>query len=286
VPRNKCLSTFKQALSPLRGVGKLGIGFISLWQYRGFIVGSVKREFQAKYRSSLLGGAWTVIGPLSMILVYTVIFSSVMQAKIPGSSGSRSYGIYLCAGILSWGLFSEIVSRSQNVFLDNANLIKKLSFPRLCLPIIVIISAGLNFIIIFSLFTAYLGASGSFPGVAFFSILPLTLILGLFAIGLGITLGVLNVFFRDVGQLSSIILQFWFWFTPIVYSVNIVPVKIRHFLALNPLTPIIAGFQKAIVLGMWPEWQSLIYPLSCSILLCIAAYRLFHGNIADIVDEL
>ena len=106
----------------------------ALWNYRGFISGSVKREFQSKYRNSLLGALWTILNPLAMIIVYTVIFSEVMRAKLPGVDSTFGYSIYLCAGILTWGLFAELVGRSQTVFLDNANLLKKISFPRLCLP--------------------------------------------------------------------------------------------------------------------------------------------------------
>ena len=123
----------------------------ALWAYRGFITGSVKREFQSKYRNSLLGAAWTVLNPLAMIIVYTVIFSQVMRAKLPGVDSTFAYSIYLCAGVLTWGLFAEILGRGQNVFLEHANLIKKLSFPRICLPTIVVLNAGLNFAIIFGL---------------------------------------------------------------------------------------------------------------------------------------
>jgi lipopolysaccharide transport system permease protein len=104
-----------------------------LWAYRGFILGSVNREFQLKYRNSLLGAAWTVINPLAMIVVYTVIFSQVMRAKLPGVDHGFAYSIYLCAGSLTWGLFAEIVGRGQNIFIENANLLKKISFPRMCL---------------------------------------------------------------------------------------------------------------------------------------------------------
>ena len=107
----------------------------ALWVYRGFILGNVQREFQSKYRNSVLGAAWTVINPLSMIIVYTVIFSQIMRARLPGVDTTFAYSIYLCAGALTWGLFAEIVGRGQNVFLENANLLKKLSFPRLCLPV-------------------------------------------------------------------------------------------------------------------------------------------------------
>ena len=79
----------------------------SIWPYRGFIRGSIQREFQSKYRNSLLGAAWTIINPLAMIVVYTVIFSQVMRAKLPGVDNAYGYSIYLCAGIITWGLFAE-----------------------------------------------------------------------------------------------------------------------------------------------------------------------------------
>jgi ABC-type polysaccharide/polyol phosphate export permease len=91
-----------------------------IWAYRGFISGSVKREFQSKHRNSLLGAAWTVINPLAMIVVYTVIFSRLMHSRLPGVSGTFAYSIYLCAGVLTWGLFAEITGRAQNTFIGNA----------------------------------------------------------------------------------------------------------------------------------------------------------------------
>src|SRR5690606_2441666 len=110
------------------------------------------------------------------------------------------YSIYLCSGILAWGLFAEITSRSQNVFLEHANLLKKLSFPRLCLPITIVITALLNFGIIFSLFLLFLLVSGNFPGWVVIATVPMLVLHVGFAIGLGMVIGVLNVFFRDVGQ--------------------------------------------------------------------------------------
>ena len=89
-----------------------------------------------------MGAAWTVLNPLAMIIVYTVIFSQIMRAKLPGVDSTFAYSIYLCAGVLTWGLFAEIISHGQNVFLEHANLIKKLSFPRICLPVIVVLNAG------------------------------------------------------------------------------------------------------------------------------------------------
>jgi len=258
----------------------------TIWRYRGFILGNVKREFQVKYQNSILGAAWNVLNPLAMITVYTVIFSQVMKAKLPGVSDTFAYSIYLCAGILTWGLFSEIISRGQNVFIEQANLIKKISFPRICLPIIVIINGLLNFIIVFTLFTLFLILTHEFPGITFLSIIPLTLVLVIFAIGLGITLGVMNVFFRDVGMLFSIILQFWFWLTPIVYSPAILPAQFQNIIRFNPMLGIITSFQRVLVQHQWPHWPDLIYPLALGLVLCMLGMRLFVKHSGDMVDEL
>ncbi|MGK2940798.1 MAG: ABC transporter permease [Immundisolibacter sp.] len=257
-----------------------------VWAYRGFILGSVKREFQSKYRNSLLGAAWMVLNPLAMILVYTIIFSQVMRAKLPGVDNAFAYSIYLCAGIITWGLFAEITGRAQNVFLEHANLLKKLNFPRLCLPAVIVLNAGLNFAIIFGLFSGFLLISGNFPGWAFLALIPLLIIQVVFAIGLGIILGVLNVFFRDVGQLFGVVLQFWFWLTPIVYPATILPETARRLMAFNPMASLVAAYQAILVNGRWPQWQTLWLVTLLAVLLCGLGARLFRKRAGEMVDEL
>jgi hypothetical protein len=110
-----------------------------------------------------------------MILVYTLIFAQVMQSRLPGDTSRYGYSIYLCAGIFGWGLFAEITSRAQNMFIEQANLLKKISFPRICLPVIVL-NALVNFAIIFGLFTVFLVLSGQFPGAVFLLLLPVLLL--------------------------------------------------------------------------------------------------------------
>jgi lipopolysaccharide transport system permease protein len=257
-----------------------------LLSYQSFILGSVKREFQSKYSNSVLGAAWTLLNPLAMIVVYTVIFSQIMRAKLPGLDSTFAYSVYLCAGILTWGLFTEITSRSLNVFLEHANLIKKVSFPRICLPIIVVLSSGLNFLIIFALFTGFLIVSGMFPGWPFIALLPVLLIQIALAIGLGIMLGTLNVFFRDVGHFFGIFLQFWFWLTPIVYPVTILPDSIRPLLALNPMYPLINAYQTILVNGQWPQWITLVPTALIALTICILGLQLFRKRASEMVDEL
>lgn len=258
----------------------------ALWRYRGLIVGSVSREFQAKYRNSLLGIAWSVINPLAMILVYTVIFSQVMRAKLPGVADGLAYSIYLCAGILTWGMFAEITTRCQSIFIDHANLLKKISFPRATLPVIAVLNALVNFAIIFGLFLAFLLVAGRWPGWAGLATIPVVLIELLFAVGMGMVLGVLNVFFRDVGQFFGIFLQFWFWCTPIVYPISVLPESIRVLMPMNPMQPVIHAYQEIFMVGDWPNWWSLLYPLALAILLCAMALYLFRRHAGEMVDEL
>ncbi|MEW6021516.1 MAG: ABC transporter permease [Pseudomonadota bacterium] len=260
--------------------------FASVWRYRGFIGGSVKREFQTKYRNSMLGAAWTVLNPLAMILVYTLVFSQVMGNRLPGTGSPFSYSIYLCAGTLTWALFAEITGRSQNVFIDNGNLLKKLQFPRLCLPVIVVLNACVNFGIVFGLFTLFLVLSGSFPGWIYLAILPVLLIQILFAISLGIIVGVLNVFFRDVGQFFTILLQFWFWFTPIVYPVTALPAEVRGLLAWNPMAAVVNAYQTVLLHGVAPDWASLAPVTVLALLCCVLGLHLFRKHAGEMVDEL
>ena len=258
----------------------------SILQYRGFILTNVRREFQSKYRNSILGAAWTVLNPLAMIVVYTVVFAQVMKSRLPGNDSTFAYSIFLCAGVLTWGLFAEITGRAQTMFLEHASLIKKVSFPRICLPIIVVVNALVNFGIIFGLFTVFLVLSGNFPGLTFVAILPLLLIQIMFAIGLGIVLGILNVFFRDVGQFFTLFLQFWFWFTPVVYAASILPPWAHDLLPWNPMAPLIAGYQDVLVHQRWPQWSSLLPVTILGILLCTLGMRLFRKRAGEMVDEL
>ena len=275
-----------QSQSQTTSFNSLPPSLLALWQYRAFIFGSTKREFQMKYKNSLLGFAWPILNPLALILVYTLVFSNIMGARLPGAESIYSYSIYLCIGIITWSLFAEITSRSQTVFLDNANLLKKLNFPRLCLPVVVIFNACLNLLIIFSLFILFLLVTNQFPGWVILAVIPLLLIQIGFAIGLGINLGVLNVFFRDIGYFYGVALQFWFWLTPIVYSVNILPETIRPLIALNPLSSLMEAYQTIFIKQQWPEWSSLWYIIILALLLNLNGLRLFRKRSGEMVDLL
>jgi lipopolysaccharide transport system permease protein len=211
-----------------------------------------------------------------------------MHNKLPGADPNArfAYSIYLCAGILTWGLFAEIVARAQGMFIEQANLIKKISFPRICLPLIVVLNALVNFGIIFGLFTLFLIASGTFPGPVFLAIIPVLLIQLLLAIGIGMIAGVLNVFFRDVGQFVTIAMQFWFWFTPVVYPATILPPEVRALLGWNPMARLVEAYQEVLVKGAAPDWMALLPVLALALVLCALGLRLFRRRAGEMVDEL
>ncbi len=258
-----------------------------MWTYRGFVLGSVKREFQVRYLGSLLGAAWTFISPISLIFVYVVVFSQVMRARLPGVTDTLGYGVFLCAGVFTWGYFTEVLNRCLTIFLEQANMLKKSPFPRSSLPLIALLSSTVNFAIVACLFLLFLLLTSRFPGPALIAMLPLLLIQQAMAVGLGVLLGTLNVFFRDVGQLMGIVLQFWFWLTPIVYPPSILPEWIRSLIeSWNPMAPLIAGYQQIVLTGRWPEPTDYVVPViiaSGSLILGYLAFRRLSG---EMVDEL
>ncbi len=255
-----------------------------LWRYRSFVVSMVGREFQARYLGSALGAAWAVLNPLAMIFIYTVIFGQVMRNRLPGVDDGSSYGFFLCAGLLPWTMFTETLQRCTAVFVDQGNLLKKMTFPRASLPLILAASSLLNFLIVFALLLLVMLALGRFPGTSLLAFVPLLLLQQAMAVGFGVALGVVNVFFRDVGHVVGILLQFWFWFTPIVYPLSILGERARTLISLNPMTAIIDGYQGILLFGRWPA----IGDLLPHVLLAVAAllvgrlvFRRLAGEMAD-----
>ena len=137
-----------------------------------------------------------------------------------------------------------------------------------------------------TLFIVFLVVTGNFPGVAFLAIFPVLALQVMFAIGLGMIIGVLNVFFRDVGQFFTIFIQFWFWFTPIVYPASILPESVRPMLDFNPMAHIIGAYQTILVKGQLPDWASLLPAFVLALLMCVFAMRLFRKRAGEMVDEL
>ena len=257
-----------------------------LWDYRFFIISSIKTEFKSRFTRSKFGSLWMILHPLALVLVYAFILSKIMTAKLPGVETQYAYPIYILAGIVGWTLFSEILGRSLNVFIENGNLLKKISFPKLTLPLIFIGSSLINFFILFFMMFVIFGFLGHVPYHALYWIPLLVVLTVALAVGIGMTFGILNVFMRDVGQFMAIVLQFWFWLTPIVYMTSIMPENYQKYITLNPVTGIVLGFQNILVYDKAPDFNLLIYPSIFAVFSLTLAFILFKKASEEMADVL
>lgn len=262
------------------------VRLLAIWRYKDFVRGMVLREFRGRYRGSLLGSVWSILHPMALIFIYTIVFSKVMGARIKGVEDTMAYGIFLCGGLLPWSYFTELLGRCPDIFIDQANLLKKVNFPRSTLPVVLFLSTTINFIIVFTIFLFFLLITGRFPGWSILGFIPLLLIQQSFTLGIGMSLGVFNVFFRDIGHIVKIALQFWFWVTPIVYPVSILPDRLQGLVELNPLTHFITAYQQIVLHNQWPQLILFKYHLIISIATLITGFFLFRRLSGDIVDEL
>lgn len=257
-----------------------------LWRARHFIKSAIGNEFATRFARSRLGGLWMVLHPLAQIIIYAFILSTVMSARLPGINGTYSYAIYLTAGILGWSLFAEVISRSLGVFIDNGNLLKKMAFPRLALPVVLAGGSLINNLILLGVGLIVFALLGHYPGWVAAWLPLLTLLTLCMALALGICLGIVNVFLRDVGQIVPIILQFGFWLTPIVYVIGMIPERFRFILYFNPMTGVVQAYQSILVFGKAPDFQPLAYPLLFTLIMAALAARLYSQASEDMVDAL
>ncbi|WP_122456342.1 ABC transporter permease [Pseudomonas viridiflava] len=260
--------------------------FRSLWGYRGFVFSSIRNEFSARFARSRLGGLWMIINPLAQVAIYALVLSNVLAAKLPGIDNKYAYAVYLMAGMLAWSLFSEVIGRCLTLFIDQGNLMKKMRFPRITLPVIVAGSCILNYLLLFGAILLVFAALGQWPHWQMLWLIPLTVVLMALAVGLGLILGVLNVFVRDVGQVIPILLQVWFWFTPIVYPLNIIPEQFKSVMAFNPMFPLVSAYHDVLVYGRSPDIQSLLVSAAVALCLMLLGLFMFRRAAPEMVDVL
>lgn len=258
----------------------------AIWAYRFFILSSIKTEFLTRFATSKLGAIWMVIHPLAQVAVYALVLSAVLKAKLPNIDNQYAYAIYLMAGTLGWNLFSELFGKSLNIFIENGNLIKKMSFPKITLPLIAMGSVLVNNILMFIAILVVFGLLGHFPTEQILW-LPLLMIVTLaLGLGLGLMLGIINVFVRDIGQIAPIVLNFWFWLTPIVYVADALPVEFKDFFYYNPMTGVVMGYQNILVYNKAVDINTLIYPsvlAICSLLIALIMYFKANEEMADVL---
>lgn len=248
----------------------------------------VKRDFQGRYAGSVLGFAWSLVQPLWQIVLFTFVFSTVMKVSPVGARTSH-FAIFLCGGLLPWTALHEGVLRAATAITDNASLVKKLRFPSEILILAVVLAALLHQAVAAVVFVGALVVLGEFSWHG----LPLLLVavplqVGLM-LGLGLVLSAVHVFFRDTAQLLGMFLNVWFYLTPIVYPLALVPGRIRGWLEWNPLTALVELYRQAF-LGGAPAAAALAPGAArlalVAVVLVSAGFWLFRSLKPAFVDEI
>lgn len=260
--------------------------FRALWSYRYFLATSITADFRNRVLRSRLGFLWIILAPLSQVLIYAFVLSSLMSQRLPGIDNSFSYAIYLMSGFQAWLLFSEIITRSITVFIDNGNVLKKISFPRTILPIVVVSTSLITNLIFLALVLITFTLLGFRIGWNILWLPVMMMITTAFAAGIGLIAGIINVFIRDIGQLTPILMQFLFWFTPIVYIIDILPPTFQKIVMLNPMFWIVDGYHRVMVYNEAPLNPPLIGIFLASLATLGLAFWLFRKASPEMVDAL
>lgn len=257
-----------------------------LWRFRSYIKGSVGRDFKLRYKGSILGAALVFLVPAFQIALYVLVFGNLLKGRLPGNPTIYGYSIYLCCGILLWNFFTELLQRSQNLYLENANLLKKAAFPSSALSVVNLVAATINLALALALLLIFLLLSSSLSGWQVIGLIPVWLALALLALSVGLCIAILQVFFRDFAALTAIGLQALFWGTPIVYPIEILPPWLIPWLQLNPLLGPVSTAQ-ALVLGTpLPPAHSWLSTAVVAALASLFASRLYRRHRADLLDTL
>jgi len=267
-------------IKPVKGWVSLDLR--ELWQYRELIGFLAWRNIMALYKQTFFGIAWALAKPISQALIYTLVFGKV--AKL--SSSGLPYIIFTFCGIVAWGLFSTSLTSSTSSIVVNANLITKVYFPRLAIPIAALGSGGVDFVISFLIFLIIMHAYGIFPsGPIFF--FPLFLILGLaIPLGLGLIFSAIAVKYRDLAHALPFMVQLWFWVTPVAYGLENIPEKLTWIFYLNPVTWIIQGFRWSLLGAGEMDWQKILITALFSFAVLLAGlfyFKRMENEFADVI---
>ena len=251
-----------------------------------FIIEITKRDFAERFAGSVLGSLWAIIWPVVNLFIYIVIFGKIMGARLPGTSNMNAYGIYLAAGLIPWTAFAATISRSTSAFIDKKHIITKINTSLPSLLFHINLSETITYIIAMIVFFIIL----AFQGYEFHKsllLLPFLYYLQqLLAFSLGLFTAVLNVFIRDVREITGVILQLWFWFTPIVYVFDILPGPVKKLLVYNPSYIITQSYQNIFVFDAYPLFKPLVIIAIITHFLLLFSYLLFRHLEKDIRDFL
>lgn len=251
-----------------------------LFKYNEMLKNMVRKDLRTRYKGSFLGFLWTFINPLLQLVVYSVIFSTIIRMNI------EKYPMFLFVTLLPWIFFSTSIQVSSSSIVNSKDLVKKVYFPREIIPLSVVTSGLMNLLFGFVIV---------FPALMIYRIrltsaliyLPLVIIVEyVVTLAFSLTFSALDVYFRDLEHILGIIIMAWFYLTPIIFPVEMVPQKYLKFFFLNPMTPIIAAFRDILYYGKTPDVQMLLISLLSGILLLVFGYKVFRALQKNFAEEI
>ncbi len=220
---------------------------LEFWRYRRLLWDLVRQDFRSRYAGSVVGVFWNILQPAAQVFIFAVLLARIIGAKLPEDAVQQlgsvhdpfAMSIYICAGLLAWIVFNETIMRNATTFLAHSDLIKKVAFPHPLLVLYQVISGIITLAIMLAIFLAVILATGHRVGWSIMWLPVILVIQALFMYGLGLLLATITAHFRDMPQIIGILLQLWFWLTPIVYPRDLIPRLLpgigRVFVQLNPL---------------------------------------------------
>jgi homopolymeric O-antigen transport system permease protein len=232
------------------GKGWFSLDLAALYDYRELLYFLVWRDVIVRYKQAAIGVAWVVLQPLLTMVVFTVIFG--MFAKLP--SDNLPYPLFAYVALLPWNYFAQAIGRSGTSLVSNSNLISKVYFPRLIIPISGALAPLVDFLCSFVILLGMMAWYGIAPTWGVVALPLFTLLAVMTAAAVSLYLAALNVKYRDVGHAIPFLLQFWMYASPVVYSVNMIPEKWRLLYSLNPMVGVIEGFRWALLGKAHPDF--------------------------------
>jgi lipopolysaccharide transport system permease protein len=267
-------------IRPSKGLFDLELD--AVWRYRELLVVLIYRDIQVLYKQAALGVAWAIVQPVFAVIVFSVIFGRFAQMPSDGIP----YPVFAFAAVLPWTYFAEAVRRGGTGLVSDSELVRKVYFPRLIIPLAGVIAPLLDFMIAFVILLGVMIWFGVMPSWRLLAVPPLLVIAALLALAIGLWLGPINVRFRDVKHTLPFMLQVWMYATPIVYPMSIVPAEWRWLYSLNPMVGVIEGFRWAVFGRGNPDIAAIGISLSVIALLLIGGLMFFkrmEQSFADLI---
>ena len=266
-------------IAPRRGW--LAINFREIWRYRELLYFLAWRDVKVRYKQTVLGFLWAFLQPFTKMVVFSVVFGGLAKMDSEGFP----YPIFLYAGLLPWQFFSEALSRSSQSVVGSSNLITKVYFPRLIIPLSAIGACLLDFAISFTILIGLMFYYHVAPTLATLLVLPLVALTVLAAFGVGCLVSALDVAYRDFRYVIPFVIQIWMFLTPVLYPVKMVPQKWQWLLSLNPMSGIVDAYRSAI-LGKPFQWGNLgisTAAMLVALLIGVLYFRKTERRFADII---